>query len=336
MLKKLGIAVLGALLVLGAAAPNGFAAEKILKMGIGDPEDSDAGAFAKKFKQIVEEKTNGKVDVQLFPNCSLGDEGEMFQNVRRGTLDMTCIGVGNAVPFVSPLGVYTLPYLLKNDDQVVKATTGELFDYFNDVAKKRGGVRILGNCYTNFRHLTNSVRPVTKLEDVKGLKIRVPASKINVATYKAWDANPVPMGWAETFTALQQGVVDGQDNPYVVNNSVKMQEVQRYLTELHHQYSLQPLFIGEKTFESLSPELQKILVDAGMEAQMYMIDWQKENSQKAREAMEKAGVKVSTLEDEPEWEKRARAVWPEFYEFVGGKEVIDKVLKAIGEDQPAK
>ncbi len=296
---------------------------------MGDAIDSDAGVFARKFKEIVEKQTNGTVEVQIFPNCSLGDEGEMFQNVRRGTLDMACIGVGNAVPFISPLGVYTLPYLLTNDEEVVKATTGDLFKYFNDVSIKRGGVRILGHCYTNFRHLTNSVRPVTRLEDIKGLKIRVPASKINVATYQAWGANPVPMGWAETFTALQQGVVDGQDNPYVVNYTTKIHEVQKYLTELHHQYSLQPLFIGEKHFKNMTPELQAVLIDAGMQAQMYILEWQKKNSQKAREAMEKAGLQISTLEDETEWENLARAVWPEFYNFVGGKEVIDMVTAAI-------
>lgn len=329
MVKKLVIALLGIFLVYGGSMDNGFAAEKILKVGVGDAIDSDAGVFARKFKEIVEKQTNGAVEVQIFPNCSLGDEGEMFQNVRRGTLDMACIGVGNAVPFVSPLGVYTLPYLLTNDEEVVKATTGDLFKYFNDVSIKRGGVRILGHCYTNFRHLTNSVRPVTRLEDIKGLKIRVPASKINVATYQAWGANPVPMGWAETFTALQQGVVDGQDNPYVVNYTTKIHEVQKYLTELHHQYSLQPLFIGEKHFKNMTPELQAVLIDAGMQSQMYILEWQKENSQKAREAMEKAGLQISTLEDEAEWENRARAVWPEFYNFVGGKEVIDMVTAAI-------
>ena len=329
MVRKLGIALLGAFLVCAGSVNNGFAAEKILKVGVGDAIDSGAGVFALKFKDIVETKTNGTVEVQIFPNCSLGDEGEMFQNVRRGTLDMACIGIGNAVPFVSPLGVYTLPYLLTNDEEVVKATTGDLFKYFNDVSVKRGGVRILGHCYSNFRHLTNSVRPVNKLEDVKGLKIRVPASKINVATYQAWGANPVPMGWAETFTALQQGVLDGQDNPYVVNYTTKIHEVQKYLTELHHQYSLQPLFIGEKHFKKMSPELQTILVDAGMESQMYMMQWEKENSNKARQAMEEAGLQVSILQDEAEWEKRARAIWPEFYDFVGGKDVIDMVLAAI-------
>ena len=329
MIKKFGVALLSAFLVCVGTVNSGKAAEQVLKVGLGDAIDAGAGVFALKFKEIVESKTGGKVEVQIFPNCALGDEGEMFQNVRRGTLDMACIGVGNAVPFISPLGVYTLPYLMTNNDEVVKATTGELFKYFNEVSVKRGGVRILGHCYSNFRHLTNSVRPVTCLADLKGMKIRVPASKINVATYKAWDGNPVPMGWAETFTALQQGVVDGQDNPYVVNYTTKLHEVQKYLTEVHHQYSLQPLFIGEKHLKKMSPELQQILIDAGMEAQMYILQWENENSLKARQAMEAAGVKVSILTDEAEWEKRARSVWPEFYDFVGGKEVIDKVLKAI-------
>ncbi len=328
MLKKFAAGLLSLFLVFSVIS-IGHAADLILKVGLGDAIDSGAGHFALKFKEIVEKESGGKVEVQIFPNCALGDESEMFQNVRRGTLDMACIGIGNAVPFVPALGVYTLPYLLTNEEEVVKATTGKLFDYFNNASIKQGGVRILAQCYSNFRFLTNSVRPVTKLADVKGLKVRVPASKINVATYQAWDANPVPMSWAETFTALQQGVVDGQDNPYVVNYTTKLHEVQKYLTEVHHQYSLQPLFIGEKSFAKLSPELQSILVNAGQQAQAFILQWENENSGLARKAMEDAGLQVSTLQDEDEWEKRARALWPQFYDFVGGKEVVDAVLAGI-------
>ena len=330
MVKKFFLLALGLSLFFTCCPQNSQAAD-VFKMGIGDPIDSGAGEYGKKFKEIVEKRTNGKVDIELFPNCSLGDESEMLQNVRRGSLDLCVVGIGNAVPLVPGLGAYTLPYLLDTEDAVVKATTGKLFDYFNDLSIKTGGLRILGHCYTNFRHLTNSKKPITSLADVKGIKLRVPNNKIFVATYQAWGANPVPMAWAETFTALQQGVIDGQDNPYVVNHTMKFEEVQKYLTELHYQYSLQPLFIGERTWKKLDPELQKIFAEAGMEAQMHVLNWENEHSSQARKAMEDAGVKVSTLTDEAQWKQIAiEKIWPEYYDFVGGKAVVDMIQKELG------
>ena len=318
-------------LMLFICGPQSSLAKDVFKMGIGDPIDSGAGEYGKEFKRIVEKRTNGNVTIELFPNCSLGDESEMLQNTRRGTLDMCVVGIGNAVPLVPGLGAYTLPYLLDTEEAVVKATTGKLFDYFNTMSVKTGGLRILGHCYTNFRHLTNSKKPVTCLADLKDIKLRVPNNKIFVATFQAWGANPVPMAWAETFTALQQGVIDGQDNPYVVNHTMKFEEVQKYLTELHYQYSLQPLFIGERTWKQLDPTLQKVLASAGMEAQMHVLEWENEQSGLARKAMEEAGVTVSVLRDENEWKRIAvEKIWPDYYEFIGGKAVIDMIQKELG------
>ncbi len=326
-MKKIFMLCVGMLFIF--CPPHVFA-KNIFKMGIGDPINSGAGEYGKKFKEIVEEKTSGKIKIDLFPNCALGNESEMLINVRRGSLDMCVIGIGNAVPFVPELGAYTLPYLLDTEEAVVKATTGKLFHYFSELSSKKGGVRILGHCYSNFRHLTNSERPVTCLADLKELKIRVPNNKIYVATYQAWGANPVPMAWAETFTALQQGVIDGQDNPYVVNHTMKFEEVQKYLTELHYQYSLQPLFIGEKTYKKLAPSLQKIFLEAGMKAQMHVLKWENEHSGLARKSMEKSGVQVSVLNDAEKWKKIAiEKVWPEYYNFVGGKNLVDMIQQQL-------
>lgn len=329
MLKKfIAYALFG---VLSITTTSGLAnAKDVIRLGIGDPIDSGAGEYGLKFKELVEAKTGGKTTVELFPNCSLGDESEMLQNARRGSLDMVIAGIGNAVPLASGLAALTLPYLLENDDMVVKATTGKLFDHFNKVAMETGGLRILGYCYTNFRHLTNSKRPVESLADIKGLKLRVPNNKVFIDTFEAWGANPVPMAWSETFTALQQGVVDGQDNPYVVNATMKFQEVQPYLTEIHYQYSLQPLFVGVDNFNSFPAELQQIVQDAAMDAQKHVHAWENANSDKARKVMEEAGVKVSLLKDEDQWKAIAvEKLWPDFYGFVGGKEVIDMIVEEL-------
>lgn len=330
MLKRLAILVM-VMMAFTAVSPVNASAKQIFRVGMGDAIDSDQGAMAKRFKTIVETLSDGEIEVQLFPSGALGTETEMLQNTRMGTLDMAIIGIGNTVPFVKELGALTMPYLIESDYEAVKATTGSLGQYWNDLAIKKGGFRILGWTYSNFRFLTNSKQPVKTLADVKNLKIRVPQNKVMLATYKAWGANPVPMDWAETFTALQQKVVDGQDNPYIVNYTSKFHEVQDYLTEVHYQYSLQPLIVGERSFSKYSPEMQALLTRAGIEAQQYCILFQTLEAKNAKQGMIDGGVEVSTLDDEDEWRRLAvEKVWPEYYDFVGGKQVIDNVLEHLG------
>ena len=327
MLRKLLVLSLSAFLL---AAMCGIASAKTIRVGMGDPMDSDQGAFALRFKQIVEGNTDGKVTVELFPNGALGTETEMLQNARMGTLDIAIIGVGNAVPFVKELGTLSMPYLLETPYDVVKVTTGELNKLWNEYTTKSGGFKILGWTYSNFRFVTNSKRPINSLADIKGLKIRVPHNQIILETFKAWGANPVPMDWSETFTALQQGVLDGQENPYIVNYTSKFHEVQKYLTEVHYQYSLQPMIMGTKTFDALSPEMRDIIVQAALEAQMYGLLFQTLEADKAKAGMEKGGVTVAILTDEAEWKKVAmEVVWPKMYDAIGGKAVIDKVQAVL-------
>lgn len=329
MFRKLCITAIAVLAM--TFTVQGASAKQIFRVGMGDAIESDQGAMAKQFKSLVESLSNGEIEVQLFPNGALGTETEMLQNSRRGTLDMAFIGVGNAVPFVKQLGTLTMPYLIEDHFEAIKATTGGLGAHWNELAIEKGGFRILGWTYSNFRFITNSKRPVSKIADVKGLKIRIPQNKIIMATLKSWGANPVPMAWSETFTALQQGVVDGQENPYIVNYTTKFHEVQDYLTEVHYQYSLQPLIVGERSWKKYDDKTRALLTRAGIEAQQFCIAFQILEAEKAKQGMIKAGVEVSTLEDEEVWKKLAiEKVWPEYYDFIGGKANVDLVLEALG------
>ncbi|MBD1559285.1 TRAP transporter substrate-binding protein [Vibrio sp. S9_S30] len=307
-----------------------MASAKTMKVGMGDPINSDQGAYATRFKQLVEGYSDGEIKVKLYPNGALGSETEMVQNTRLGTLDMALVGIGNVTPFSQKLGALTMPYLITNSADAVKVTTGELGVYWNELANQEAAVNILGWTYSNFRHLTNSKRPVKSLADVKGMKIRVPQNSIMLASWEAWGANPIAMAWTETFTALQQKVVDGQDNPYIVNNTMKFYEVQKYLTEVHHQYSLQPMLMGKRTFDKLSPEHQAILTRAGLEAQQYALVFQMTEAEKAKQNMIANGVEVSTLQDEDQWIQIAKdKVWPAFYESIGGKASFDDVIRKM-------
>lgn len=295
-------------------AMSATAQAKTFKVGMGDPMDSDQGALAQRFEELVEDLSDGEMQVELFPDGQLGSETGMIQDTRIGKLDFALIGVGNLTPYAPRLGALTMPYALRSHADAVKATTGPLADEWNQIAEKQAGVHIVSWLYSNFRYLTNSKRPVTSLEDLEGMKIRVPQNKIMLATYQAWGASPISMSWPEVFTGLQQGVIDGQDNPDIVNYTMKFQEMQKYLTEVHYQYSLQPIVMGGRTYNKL-----------------YALQFQLTEASQARAAMEAEGVQSAQLTDEDKWISIAKEeVWPQFYEEIGGKESFDELQKALG------
>lgn len=330
-MKRFTILGLMMLFVMALMLPVSASAEKTLKIGLGDPIDSDQGVLALRFKDIVEKNSDGKYKVDIFPAGQLGDEQKMVKDSRRGSIDGAVVAVNNITPFAKSVGILTLPYLMQSFDDAVMATTGELGAKWREALIKEAGVRVLGWAYSNFRVLTNSKKPITNLADLKGLKIRVPKNAIMIETWKALGAEPIPMAWPETFTALQQKVVDGQDNPHITNYTMKFYEVQDYSSDVHYLFSLQPLVVGEKFFKSLSAEDQALFTRAGIEAQQANLLFSVTKSEEAKQNMAKKGVKHFDIQDEDTWAKAAMdAVWPKFYDTVGGKAEVDKVLKALG------
>ena len=216
-----------------------------------------------------------------------------------------------------------------NIDEVVAGTNGAPAELLNKYATK-AGFRVLTWTYTDFRYISNSKHPITKMADIKDLKFRVPQSAVLIAAYKAFGGSPTPISWAETFTALQQGVVDGQCYGYIGFKANKFNEAnQKYLTEVHYTYQLQPLVISERVFKKMTPEMQKLLIDAGKYAQEKVLKYQIEQADAAKKYLIDNGLQVSQLEDEDVWKKAAmEKVWPEMADFVGGKETINAYLKA--------
>lgn len=336
-MKRLAILLLAMAIMVFGAALQASAAPTILKVALGDPEDSEMGVVGHTFKKYVEEHGKGAFEVQLFFAGALGDETETIHNIRSGTLDLSCVGIANLVPFAKQLGVLTLPYLFDNLDEVVAATNGAPSDLLNGYATK-AGFRVLVWTYTDFRYYSNSKHPITKMEDMKGLKFRVPQSAVLLESCKAFGGSPVPISWAETFTSLQQGVVDGQCYGYIGFKAMKFQEAnQKYISEVHYTYQLQPLIISERVFRKMSPEHQKLMLDAGKAAQDAVLKYQIEESGKAKQDLIKAGVQISQLTDEAEWKKAAmEKVWPKMADFVGGKAAINEFLKAAGKQAWSK
>lgn len=307
-----------------------FAEAKTYNVAVGDPENSEQGYVAKVFKQHVEEKDKD-MQIQIFFGGALGDESESFRNVQQGTLPFAVGGIANLVPFKKELGLLTLPYLFSNLDEVVAGTNGKPAEILNEYATS-AGFRVLSWTYTDFRYISNSKRPIKKMEDLAGLKFRVPQSAVLISAYKAFGGSPVPVSWAETFTALQQGVVDGQCYGYIGFKAMKFNEAnQKYISEVHYTYQLQPLVMSERVYRKMTPEQQALMVEAGQAAQEAVLQYQINEGGKVKAELIADGVIIDKIEDEEKWKKAAiEKSWPEMAEFVGGKDAINAYLVACG------
>ncbi len=325
--------LLAALMALVLVPALAFSAPKTLQLGAGDPEDSEQGIAAKAFAEYIDKHGKGELKINNFYNGALGDESEVLRNVQRGTTAFAVAGIANLVPFEGRLGILTLPYLFSNLDEVVKGTNGAASDLLNEYATSKG-FRVLTWTYTDFRYISNSKRPIKKLADIRGLKFRVPQSAVLIESYKAFGGSPTPISWGETFTALQQGVVDGQCYGYIGFDTMKFADAnQKYITEVHYTYQLQPLVMSERVYKSLTPAQQKLVVDAGKHAQDVVLKYQKEEGAKSKEKLMKAGIVIDKLEDEEAWKKAAlEKVWTQkdMLNLVGGKDAINKYLKLAG------
>ncbi|WP_084332419.1 TRAP transporter substrate-binding protein [Marinobacterium jannaschii] len=304
-------------------------------VAVGDGGGSAQEALGKKFGEILAEKTNGKHKIKLFLNGQLGSEQDTVNDAALGTLDFSILASNNLTPFSPSLGMLSLPYLIKSVDEAEKIVNGPIGDELVENTVRDAGVRILGWTFSGYRVISNSKKPIQKLDDMKDVIVRVPKNEIMIDTYKSWGNNPTPMAWAETFTALQQGVVDGQDTPYITIYSMKFQEVQKYITELKYFFLLEPLIISESLYQDQKPEMQKLLVNAGKEATGFSVQWLAETEANIKdELVNKYDMQIDTLADEEKWANRAvEKVWPKFYDSIGGKDKLNEVLRAMGRDE---
>lgn len=242
-------------------------------------------------------------------------------------------GIANLVPFEKKLGLLTLPCLFANTDEVVVGTNGAPAELLNKYATK-ADFRILMWTYVDFHYISSFKRPIIKMADMQDPKFHVSQSAVLIVAYKAFGDGPAPISWAETFTALQQGVVDDQCYDHIGFKAIKFNEAnQEYLAEVHYTYQLRPLVISERVLRKMTPEMQKLIVDVGKYAQDAVLKFQLENAEVAKRELIAGGLVVSQLEGEDLWKKVViEKVWPEMADLVGGKDVINECLKACGKD----
>ena len=229
------------------------AADITMNLGFSVPAESAYGRFAKIFERLTEEYTDGAVDVKRRCCNQISTEDEAFKAMQLGTVDAYFITANNVSPHWPLMDVTVLPYIFQNKEHLEKVVNGPVGKMIKDRIQADTGVHLAAFGPAYYRDFYNSVRPVNTMADMDGMKIRVPKNKVMIATFEAFGANPVPLAWSETPTALQTGTVDGGDNGTMVIRDVKFYEFQPHLVILEHFVSFVPIFVSDHFMKRLSP-----------------------------------------------------------------------------------
>ena len=259
MLKTLMAAV--AVATFGVAQ----AQERTLKFGLNGPEGHPAVAGMKKFKEAVEARSGGKIKVNIFLNGALGSDQAVVSALKGGTIEMAVMNSGILASEAKELAIFDFPFLFANEKESDAIVDGPVGKKMHALLEAKG---IVGLSYweLGYRHITNSKRAITTVEDIEGLKLRVIPNPINVDWVKALGANPTPLPFPEVYAALEQKAIDGQENPVSVIASNKFWEVQKHITLTNHQYNPQSVIFSKKVWDSLTPAEKKIIDESSDEA----------------------------------------------------------------------
>lgn len=247
-----------------------------------------------KFGELVEKKSGGKLKVQVFPGGALGSDQANVSALQGGTLEMAAMNSGIFASLVKDFAIYDFPFLFGNPKEADAVVDGPFGQNLHRKLEEKG---VVGLAYyeLGFRELTNSKRPIHKVEDIAGLKLRVIPNPINVDWVTALGANPTPLPFPELYAALEQKAVDGQENPVATIKGAKLYEVQKYMTLTNHQYNPQSVVISKKFWDGLSAADKKILQDAAHESAQFQRTQSRAQLQSGLEDLKKAGMEVTEL-----------------------------------------
>jgi tripartite ATP-independent transporter DctP family solute receptor len=247
-----------------------------------------------KFAELVDQKSGGKLKVQVFPGGALGSDQANVSALQGGTLEMASMNSGIFASLVKDFAIYDFPFLFGNPKEADAVVDGAFGKSLHAKLEDKGLVG-LGYYELGFRHITNSKRPITKVEDIAGLKLRVIPNPINVDWVKALDANPTPLPFPELYAALEQKAVDGQENPVATIKGAKLFEVQKYITLTNHQYNPQSIVVSKKFWDTLAAPERKVLQDAAAESIGYQRTQSRAQLMAGLEDLKKGGMQVSEL-----------------------------------------
>ena len=318
---------------LATALSVGIAGADTLRLSHNTGENSTWHIGSERFAELVAERTDGAFDVRVFPNAQLagGDQMRQAEMVGRGALDVVVTSAINVTPLVPEMAVFSLPYLFASYDQVDAAVQGAPGEAMAEILLEQGIV-VLAWGENGFREVTNNRRPILTPDDMRGLNMRV-AGPMYIDVMNALGANPQQMQWVETISALQQGVVDGQENPIgAVIVPLQVYEVQRYMTTWH--YSYDPIFLGisQARWDSMDAEMQEIMREAAQEAMAFQREITRQGTADGIDYLREQGMEVheATAEEITAFREATQPAFDMWAERVG-TELVELFLAATAE-----
>ena len=302
---------------------GGNAAATVLKIGHVEAEDRSTHKALLQFKSDLETKTEGRIEVQIFPNSELGGDEELCESVAMGTIQMALPSTSVLTGYKDEIGVLDMPYLFKDAQSAFNALDGALGEQISEWIVGNGFIS-LGYTYNGPRCTTNSIRPIYTPADLSGLKIRVMNSPVFITMYTTLGANATPMSFSELFTGLQQNTVDGQENPPTLIYASGFQQVQKYLTIDNHVHNFLPILTNEAWFNGLSADDQAILKECAADLVTNQRKIELEDNETIVEKLEAEGMEVNYLTDE-QYQQFVDAVQPMYdqYKAEWGSEIFD-------------
>lgn len=285
-----------------------------------------------KFKEWIEERTNGSIEVQIYPAQQLGSSREMIEGTQMGTIEMTLLPTAKFGGFDQRLTLVDMPFLFPNEDVLWKTLDG---DIGKEIMSGLDDIGIVGISFVaeGWKCFTSN-EPINDPSFFKGKKWRVMEAPVIMATYEAYGANPVPIDFAEVYNSLQQGVVDGHENPYLSIHDMRFHEVQKYITVTEHSYLSYFFSASKKWLDSLPEDLRKIVLDTTWDATKYHKGLMDEANARYLKNFADFGTVVNTLtEAEKEaFRQASQPVYEKYRDVIGG-DLIDRTLKFIEENK---
>jgi len=317
------ITVVFVFLACGTWMGSALAQSWTFKLGDATAPDHAYNVGARKYAELVAQRTGNRVKIDIYPATQLGSERDLVEGLQLGTVDLVVTSTGPLGGFVPRMFVVDLPFLFRDKAHAYKVLDGPIGKSLLEPFAAKG---IMGLAFweNGFRNITNNVRPIEKPEDLRGIKIRTMENKIHLASFKAWGASPTPMAWGEVYTALQQKTIDGQENPIAIIYTAKLYEVQKYLALTGHFYSPSPLLMSLKAYNGLPRDIQKIMLDAAIECATFERNLLRDEEARQITELKGRGMQVTTPDKKP-FQDAAASVYREF-EAQFGKDLIDKII----------
>lgn len=278
----------------------------------------------KKYMELVKERTGGKVEFDVYYEGVLGSDRDNVEGLQLGTSDMAVCSTGTIANFLSDYSLLDLPYLFADANQARAALDSELGDFF---LKQMDGIGIVAPAFweNGFRCITNDVRPINSVADMEGIKLRTMENAVHMAAFKACGADPTPMAWGEVFTALNQGTIDGQENPVTHVLTYKLYEVQAYLAMTNHVYSPSLVMFSKAFYDALPSEIQTVLYDTAREVAPYERSVVDDMISDAVAECEANGMAV-TYPNVAEFRTVMTSVYDQFVTDSSQKDIVNKLM----------